>query len=217
MVKRIAIRLSLFFAAFVVILIVNLLIFNMIASRVSEGEPIENRDPEQVALLIIDIQEGTTGSVSDTDSYINQAHALIAGVNRLVAMAEEEGWSIIWIRSEVANPLINILNSTLARGSLGAELDSRLDSSEGQVLVKRRNDSFVNTPLDSMLAREGIGSLVVAGLDAESCVLTALQAAANRGYAMRVYEETVIARDQALMPGLLATYKGLGVDVRSLE
>ena len=217
MVKRIAIRLSLFFAAFVVVLIVNLLIFNMIASKVSEGEPIENRDPEQVALLVIDIQEGTTGSVSATDSYINQAEGLIAAVNRLVTMAEEEGWAIFWIRSEVANPLINILNSTLARGSQGTELDRRLDSSAGQVMVKRRNDSFVNTPLDSLLAEAGVGSLVVAGLDAESCVLTALQAGSNRGYSMRVYEETVIARDEALMPGLLATYKGLGVEVRSLE
>ena len=217
MVKRIAIRLSLFFAAFVVVLIVNLLIFNMIASKVSEGEPIENRDPEQVGLLVIDIQEGTTGSVSATDSYINQAEGLIAAVNRLVTMAEEEGWAIFWIRSEVANPLINILNSTLARGSQGTELDRRLDSSAGQVVVKRRNDSFVNTPLDSLLAEAGVGSLVVAGLDAESCVLTALQAASNRGYSMRVYEETVIARDEALMPGLLATYKGLGVEVRSLE
>lgn len=217
MIKRIAIRLSLFFAAFVVILIVNLLIFNIIAGKVSEGEPIENRDPEKVALLVIDIQEGTTGSVSATEGYIDQAEALIARVNRLVAMAEEEGWNIIWIRSEVANPLINILNSTLARGSLGAELDRRLDSSSGQVVVKRRNDSFVNTPLDSILEEQDIGSLVVAGLDAESCVLAALQAAANRGYALRVYQETVIAREETLMPALLEAYKGLGVDIRSLE
>lgn len=217
MVKRIAIRLSLFFAAFVVIIIANLLIFNMIARKVSEGEPILNRDPERVALLVIDIQEGTTGSVSITDGYINQAESLISGVNELVAMAEEEGWSIIWIRSEVVNPLINIINSTLAKGSPGAELDRRLDTAQGQVVVKRRNDSFVNTPLDSILAEQRIGSLVVAGLDAESCVLTALQAAANRGYALSVYEETVIAREKAVMPGVLDTYVKLGVDLRSLE
>lgn len=217
MVKRIAIRLSLFFAAFVVIIIANLLIFNLIARKVSEGEPILNRDPERVALLVIDIQEGTTGSVSITDGYINQAESLISGVNELVAMAEEEGWSIIWIRSEVVNPLINIINSTLAKGSPGAELDRRLDTAQGQVVVKRRNDSFVNTPLDSILAEQRIGSLVVAGLDAESCVLTALQAAANRGYALSVYEETVIAREKAVMPGVLDTYVKLGVDLRSLE
>ncbi len=45
-------------------------------------------------------------------------------------------------------------------------------------MVKKKNDSFANTPLDSILEEQGVGRLVVAGLDAEHCVLTAIQAAA---------------------------------------
>ncbi len=200
---------------FVGILIVNLVIFNITASKVSEGVPIENRDPERVALLVIDIQEGTTGSTSITDSYISQSESLIANVNKLVADALEKGWSIFWIRSEVTNPLINILNSTMARGSVGAELDGRLDTC--QVVVKKKNDSFADTPLDALLEENGIGQLVVAGLDAEQCVLTAIQAASNRNYELIVFEETVIAEDEVAMAEVLETYKELGVELRLMK
>ena len=217
MVKRIALRLLLFCGIFVGILIINLLIFNKLASKVTEGEPIENRDPERVALLVIDIQEGTTGSTSENKAYISQSDSLIASVNNLVGEAREKGWTIIWIRSEVVNPLLNVLNNSLARGSLGAEFDGRLDTSVGQVVIKRRNDSFLNTPLDALLEERRIGQLVIAGLDAEHCVFTAIQAAANRGYPLTVFEETVIAKELELMPEILESYKNLGVEVRTLH
>jgi nicotinamidase-related amidase len=190
-----------------VILIANYVVFGITASKVSEGVPIENRDPERVALLVIDIQEGTTGSMSITEGYIRQSESLIENVNSLVADALDLGWSIFWVRSEVTNPLINILNSTMARGSVGAELDGRLDTSTGQVVVKKKNDSFANTPLDALLEENGIGQLVVAGLDAEHCVLTAIQAASNRNYELIVFEETVIAEDEVAMAEMLEAYK----------
>lgn len=217
MVKRIALRLLLFFGIFVGILIVNLVIFNITASKVTEGVPIENRDPERVALLVIDIQEGTTGSISVTKAYVRQSEALIASVNNLVADAVGKGWKLIWVRSEVSNPLLNVLNSTLAKGTVGAELDKRLDTSVGEVVVKKKNDSFLNTPLDSILEEEGIGRLVIAGLDAEHCVLTAIQAATNRGYALSVFKETVIAKEENVMAEMLETYNEMGVAVQSME
>lgn len=217
MVKRIAVRFAIFCGIFIGILIINLVIFNITASKVTEGVSIENRDPERVALLVIDIQEGTTGSASLTEGFIRQSETLIASVNSLVADALDKGWLLIWVRSEVTNPLLNVLNNTLARGSVGAEFDSRLNTTAGQVVVKKKNDSFLNTPLDNMLEEEGIGRLVIAGLDAEHCVLTALQAAANRGYELVVYEETVIAKEEDVMAEMLDTYRELGVTVLSMK
>ena len=216
-VKKIALRLLLAFVVFVVILIVNLIIFSKSATKISEGVPIENRDPERVALLIIDIQEGTTGEISATDGLIRQSESLIEQVNGLAAKAEDKGWSIVWIRTEVSNPLLNILNNTLAKGSLGAELDRRLDTSRGMVLVKKKSDSFANTQLDQFLEEQRIGQLVIAGLAADRCVLSTIKAAANRGYPMRVFEETVIAENEAGMPEILETYKELGVEVLTMK
>jgi len=216
-VKKIALRLLLAFVVFVVILIVNLIIFSKSATNISEGVPIENRDPERVALLIIDIQEGTTGEISATDGLIRQSESLIEQVNGLAAKAEDKGWSIVWIRTEVSNPLLNILNNTLAKGSPGAELDRRLDTSRGMVLVKKKSDSFANTQLDQFLEEQRIGQLVIAGLAADRCVLSTIKAAANRGYPMRVFEETVIAENEAGMPEILETYKELGVEVLTMK
>ena len=213
--KKIALRLFLAFGLFVLILIANLVIFNITASKVTEGVPIENRDPERVALLVIDIQEGTTGSTSTIKGYIHQSESLIKNVNNLVAEALEKGWTIVWVRSEVSNPLINILNSSMARGSVGSKLDGRLDTSAGQLVVKKKNDSFASTPLDEILEEKGVGRLVVAGLDAEHCVLAAIQAAAKRGYELTVFQETVIAEDEANMAAMLDAYKDLGVELRS--
>jgi len=213
--KKIALRLLLAFGILVLILIANLVIFNITASKVTEGVPIEDRDPERVALLVIDIQEGTTGSTSSIKGYIRQSESLIKNVNNLVAEAKEKGWFIVWVRSEISNPLINILNSSMARGSVGAELDGRLDTSTGQLVVKKKNDSFASTPLDAFLEEKGVGRLVVAGLDAEHCVFAAIQAAVNRGYELTVFQETVIAEDEASMAAMLETYKDLGVELRS--
>jgi len=202
---------------FVLILVVNFVIFQRTAIKVTDGEPIENRDPARVALLVIDIQEGTTGSISVTEGYVRQSESLISHVNKLVATAIEKGWMVIWVRSEVSNPLINILNSTLARGSKGAELDERLDTSFGQVLVKKKSDSFNDTSLDAILEVQEIGQLVIAGLDAEHCVYSTVRAAAKRGYALKVFEETVIAEEESELLRMLDTYQALGVELRSLK
>lgn len=217
MIKRIFLRILLVLGLVIAVLVVNLVIFNITASKVTEGVPIENRDPERVALLVIDIQEGTTGNTSITESYIRQSETLIAHVNTLVADAVTKGWTILWVRSEVTNPLINILNSTMARGSIGAELDERLDTSAGEVVVKKKNDSFANTPLDAILEEKRIGRLVIVGLDAEHCVFAAIEASVNRGYELTVFEETVIADEEANMAKMLETYKAMGVEVQALE
>ena len=69
--------------------------------------------------------------------------------------------------------------------------------------------------MDEFLKEKGVGRLVVAGLDTEHCVLAVIQAAANRGYELTVFEETVIAEDEANMLAMLEAYKDLGVELRS--
>ncbi|MEA3463353.1 MAG: isochorismatase family protein, partial [Bacteroidota bacterium] len=76
---------------------------------------------------------------------------------------------------------------------------------------------FANTPLDQFLEEQKVGQLVIAGLDAENCVLAAIEAASNRGYPITVFQETVIAEDEARMPEILDTYKELGVEVLTMK
>jgi nicotinamidase/pyrazinamidase len=214
MIKKIAIRIALAAGIFILIVIANLVIFGIIASKVTEGVPIENRDPDRVALLVIDIQEGTTGSASATEAYMEQSETLITHVNRLAADAVEKEWPIVWVVSEVANPLINLVNSTMAKGSVGASLDKRLDATSDYLLVKRKNDPFTNPDLDRILEEEKIGSLVVVGLDAAHCISSTIEAALNRGYQIIVIEEAVITDDEEVKAEILLQFREMGVEIR---
>jgi hypothetical protein len=73
MVKKIFFRILLALGLVIAILAGNLAVFNIIATRISDGTPIVNPPPPNTALLVIDIQGGTTGSVSAMKSLKEQS------------------------------------------------------------------------------------------------------------------------------------------------
>jgi len=172
-----------------------------------------NPGSDRTALLIIDIQEGTTGTVSITDSFQEQADELIGHLNRIAEEGLEKDWMVIYIRSEVVNPLLNLLNSALARGSEGAMLDKRLNIRSEYIVTKRKSDSFINTPLDKILKEKNTGRVVVTGLDAGHCVMSTVQAALNRKYRVAVIPEAIIAKNEADMPAIIDQFRDLGVEI----
>lgn len=217
MIKRILLRILLVLGLVIAVLVLNLVFFNITASRVSEGIPIENPNPENVALLVIDIQEGTTGTTSTLKALVDQSEPLISTVNRILEDSHNKGDLIIYIRTEVANPLLNILNNSMARGSEGAELDQRLLLEPGEVVVKRKGDSFMGTDLDQVLMDHRIGKLVVVGLDAARCVMRTVRAGVNRGYSMAVIEDAVISETGELKTQAISEFRDLGVEIVSLD
>jgi nicotinamidase/pyrazinamidase len=211
--KKILLRILLAIAAFILIVILNLVVFNMTAKKITEGVPIPDSGRNQTALLIIDIQEGTTGTISATQSYKNQADELISNVNHFAEEALEKGWTVIYIHSEVVNPLINLINNTLARGSEGANLDHRLMLASDHIVTKRKNDSFNGTDLDQLLIENNVGTIVVTGLDAAHCVHSAILAALNRNYQVAIFPEAIIAAEEADMERMMTEFSELGVEV----
>jgi len=213
--NKILLRLLLAILLVIAVLAGNLVLFNVTAAKVTEGVPIENPDPESVALLVIDIQEGTTGPISTTESYQEQSEVFIRNVNLVIEDAQRKGSTLIYIKSEVVNPLINILNNTMARGSEGAKLDKRLMVKPGHVLTKRKNDPFTNPELDRLLIENHVGKLTLVGLDAAHCVASTVQAALNRGYSISVVDEAVICETEVQKNETLEEFKKLGVGVIS--
>lgn len=211
--KKILLRLLMALGVFILILVANYFAFNIIASKITEGEPISSKGSEKTALLVIDIQEGTTGDISYIEGYRKQSEELMENVNRIIAESQEKNWSVIYVLSEVANPLINLINNTMARGTEGVEPDRRLALVSDMFVVKRRNDSFNRTNLDQLLQDQQIGRLVLVGLDAEHCILSAIQAAQNRGYDVSVYADGVIAAEEETKTRMLDTYREMGVEI----
>jgi len=213
MIKKILLWSLLAVILIIGVLIINLLVTEKIASIVTEGTPIENYDTLNSALLVIDIQEGLTGDASAIEEYKRAGDDLIQRINAITKRSDENGILVIYIRNEISNPLINILNNSMAKGSTGAELDRRLNIASDHILSKKKEDAFSNSDLDSILIESEISRLFVVGLDAAHCVNSTIEGARNRGYKIAAISDAIISDPDTVKIQMLKEYACKGVEL----
>jgi len=155
---------------FVVVVFVNLIIAGKNESIISKGQPIENSNKHNYALLVIDIQEATTGDVSMYPFFKKNSDDLIKNINQIAESFKSQNIPVVYVRSEITNPLINLINNSYAKGHPGAKYDKRLKIVSELEVVKKYKDSFRKTNLDSILTRNKVNELYIVGLDAAECV-----------------------------------------------
>lgn len=211
--KKILLRILIAIGVFILIVVLNFVFFNITATKITEGVPITHSGPGHTALLIVDIQEGTTGTVSALKGLKAQSDVLIRNVNRIINDAVESEWSVIYINTEVLNPLLNLINNTMSRGSGGANLDKRLSVKSDLIVTKRRSDPFNRTDLDQILTGLNTDRVVVTGLDAAHCVNSTILAALNRGYQVVVVSDGIISNEEADKIRMLGEFRDLGVEI----
>ncbi len=202
---------------FIAVVFVNLLIFQYTATEVSTGQPIKAYAEQQAALLVIDIQEATTGEISTETYYKEKADVLIESINQLTDRFRKDNTLIVHVRSEVTNPLLNLVNNSYAKGSIGARFDNRLHTVSGIELVKKKSDAFLDTKLDSILIKNKVSELYIAGLDAAHCVNATVEAAQNRNYQITIVEDVVLAKSDALKDSMMTVYRNQGVNVVKMD
>jgi nicotinamidase/pyrazinamidase len=204
------------FALSILVLVVNYIVVENNQSQISEGKPIAQRTTKKQAVLVVDIQEGITGNSSPSEVFRGQSEELIGVVNRLVDSSANHNIPVIYIKNEISNPLINILNSSLAKGSPGAELDARLRVVSANIFNKDKSDAFSNPLLDSILISGDINKLVFTGLDLARCVNSTILAAANRHYDICLISDALITQDpDSLRQDMLDKFKQRGFEVIS--
>ena len=179
------------------------------------GKPIVQKDTKSQALLVIDVQESLTGSLSTDDYYIRQSEELIKNINEIADSSAKHNVPVIYIKSEISNSLINILNSSLAKGSPGATFDSRLKIVSDLIISKSKNDAFSNSLLDSILVRNDINKLIFTGLDLSQCVNSTILAAINRKYEICLISDAVLANSDSLHEVRLNEFKERGFEILS--
>ena len=167
--------------------------------------------------MVIDIQEATTGYISSDSCYINNSDDFIRKINQVTDSFRKQNIPIIFIRSEIANPLINLLNDSYAKGSPGAQFDKRLKTAPGIEVVKNRSDSYRNTNLDNILIDNKINQLYITGLDAAECVNSTVKAAQNRNYRVNLIEEALLSKSEKMKDSMLVDFRKRGVKVVSLD
>ena len=125
------------------------------------------RDRPKSALLVIDVQNGVVAGTHNRDE-------MIANINTLLARARAEGVPVVWVQHN---------DDDLPRDSEQWQYVPELQRDAAEPLVhKSYGDSFEDTDLESLLARLGVGRLVVTGAQTDACVRSTLHGALVRGY-----------------------------------
>ncbi len=202
---------------FVLIVFINLIISGQYESIVTKGQPIENYSKRKSALLVIDIQEATTGQFSMYPFFRKNSDELIKNINRITDSFNNHNILVIHIRSEISNPLINLLNSSYAKGSPGAQFDKRIKTTSGLEVIKRAKDSFKNTNLDSILTSNKVSELYIVGLDATECINATVEASQNRNYKVNIIEEAILSKSTEMKDSMIAVFKERSVKVLHID
>lgn len=201
----------------ILVLFINYVIFQQTVTRISEGQPITNRDAEKSALLVIDIQEGSTGELTIYDYDERETEEMIKTINQLADSSGKYNIPVIYIKNEITNFLINILNNTYAPGSPGSNLDKRLKVVSEYIINKDKSDAFTNPALDSLLIKNEINKLVFTGLDLSNCVKSTILAAENRNYDICLISNALLAKSDSVKTEELQKFRQAGMDVISSE
>jgi nicotinamidase/pyrazinamidase len=217
-VKKAAIVAAAILVLSILILVANYIVVDILQSQISEGKPIVQKEKKKQAVLVIDIQEGITGKSAPTDEFVSQSEVLISVVNRVIDSSTEKDIPVIYIKNEISNPLINILNNSLAKDGPGAELDSRLRVVSSHIINKDKGDAFSNPLLDSILVEHDINRLVFTGLDLAYCVNNTIQAAVNRHYDISLISDALITQEpDSVKQSTLARFRQRGFEVISSD
>jgi len=182
---------------------------------VSTGEPIPEYDNLKSALLVIDLQESSTGRMSETEVYSPECNQYIEKINQIIQHSANQNITVIYICAVTDNWLLNLLNARMKKGTIGTRLDSRLIKNSDYLLEKSKWDSFSNPDLDAILKREQISRLYIVGLDVNYCIKNTILAALNRGYEVFAIDDALRSGDQTLREQAIQELITKGVQIIS--
>lgn len=215
--KKILKRLLIYLAIIMVFFIAYLAYLYDDAIAVSRGIPIVEYEQPKMALLVIDVQEGTTGGISVDQYYKDQASELIGRVNEAITIAYDSGVLVVYIQQQTENWFLNWADGyVLAKGHPGVALDSRLKMVSLNHFPKRIMDAFSNPNLDKFLTGQQVDRLLITGLDVAYCANKTSRAALNRGYEVIILREAVISESAALKEEKLSELESVGAVVTNL-
>ena len=139
-------------------------------------------DRPNTALIVIDVQNGVVAEAWQRD-------AVVANISSLVDRARAEGVPIVWVQHS---------GEQMEKGSESWQYVPELVRRESEPLVhKTFGDSFEATDLEQVLARAGVGRLVVTGAQTDACIRSTIHGALVRGYDVTLVGDAHTTEDQS--------------------
>jgi nicotinamidase-related amidase len=124
-------------------------------------------DRPNTALLVIDVQNAVVDNCYERDS-------VVGNIRTLVDRARAAGIPVVWVADNDKGHEL---------GTEPWQIVTELDPSPQEPRIdKRYGDAFEDTDLEVVLARAGVGHLVVAGAQTDACIRSTIHGAFTRGY-----------------------------------
>jgi nicotinamidase-related amidase len=137
-------------------------------------------DRPNTALMVIDMQCGVVADAYEVD-------AVVANIKTLVDRARSVSVPVVWVQHT---------SDELPQGSEAWQYVDELQRRDDEPLVhKCYGDSFEETDLESILAQNGVGKLVVTGAQTDACIRSTLHGALARGYDAVLVEDAHTTED----------------------
>jgi nicotinamidase-related amidase len=189
--------------------------------------PLPELTPSRTAVVTIDLHRGHLDpTVATMPLPAEVCDRVLAANVELLTAARERGVPVVHVLTSyhgveeiAANPWWSAVAGTDATrrnvlrhqlpGSPGLEVMPQVLDSERDIVVssKKRYDCFHATELDHVLRSRGITTVLVTGVNTNSCVLATTVSGNAKDYAMVVVEEAVDTMDPQLHEAALAVIR----------
>lgn len=171
----------------------------------------------QKALLVIDIQEDSTGiTAKDSSPFKNDSDKFIASVNQIIAEAAKKNIPIAYVRQEFEGLRGKIISRVTSdgvdiKGQPGAEIDRRVSIVSNNIFPKNISDAFSNPEFEAYLTEHQVDEVYLVGIDAEYCVYITAKGARNRGYKVNLITDATAMANQEKWDEQMKKYENDGV------
>jgi len=169
-------------------------------------------DPKK-ALVVLDIQEGYTGTATRQPVTSPPTGGLLFIVNNLIDKAAETGMEVAYIRQVFSNNLFVRLHGGRQQGRV--IIDRRIKVINEHDFEKNRTDAFSSRQFEQFLIDNQVNELYLVGVDAAYCVYYTALGALNRGYKVTVITDAVLSRKK--MATVIEHYGRKGIAVMTSE
>lgn len=212
--KRKWLRILLPIVGVIVIFTAAVLLTSFYVANPTKGTPIARYDNPKSALLVIDVQNDTTSN----KSFYGDTTEFVENVNQAIALAEQGGMEILYVKNiNGSNPIVLLLSlGRYRKGTAGVELDGRLQLVNENTFSKSIGDSFSSKEFEEYLISKSVDTLYIVGADASACVYSTARGGTNRGYNVNVVEDAVISISDSIKKQMLQQYAADGVEVINL-
>jgi nicotinamidase-related amidase len=175
----------------------------------TRGRKIAAYPQPRAALVVLDLQEGYSGSGARQPVTQVREGSIFASINHLIDGAAATGMEVAYIRQVFSNNLFVRMHGGRRIGKV--MVDRRIKLINNNDFAKNRTDAFSSYDFEQLLINRQVNELYLTGVDASYCVYYTAIGALNRGYRVTVVVDAVASRTP--MATVLERYGRAGIAV----